>query len=314
MLGPNFKLAKYTFHLEAGGDLDLPVYKGSTFRGAFGHAFRRVVCIRRERECDGCIVKGKCVYSYVFETPLPPDAKMMRKYAAAPHPFILCPPLESKRRYEAGDIFSFDFTLIGRAIEYLPYFIYTFEELGTIGLGKDRGKFKMNSVTVHSGKPDMVEIYDGKSKTLKSDYSKYLIPNLQSSIVNPQSLNLIFMTPTRLSYDESLVHDLEFHILVRNLLRRISLLSYFHCGEELKLDFKGLIDKAKEIKVKKSNLKWYDWERLSNRQNTKIKMGGLVGKITFEGELSEFMPLVQLGEYVHLGKSTSFGMGKYQII
>ena len=36
---------KYNFTIEASEPLLLPVYKGSTFRGAFGNAFKRVVYI-----------------------------------------------------------------------------------------------------------------------------------------------------------------------------------------------------------------------------------------------------------------------------
>jgi CRISPR/Cas system endoribonuclease Cas6 (RAMP superfamily) len=81
----------------------------------------------------------------------------------------------------------------------------------------------------------------------------------------------------------------------------------------LNLDFKGLIESSKNITVEKENLSWFDWERYSNRQETKMKMGGFMGSITFEGDLEEFLPFVQLGEYVHVGKGTSFGLGKYQI-
>ncbi|PIV22771.1 MAG: hypothetical protein COS40_05325 [Deltaproteobacteria bacterium CG03_land_8_20_14_0_80_45_14] len=122
------------------------------------------------------------------------------------------------------------------------------------------------------------------------------------------------MTPTRLKYDGKLSPDLEFHILFRNLLRRISLLSYFHCGEELNLDFKGLIEEAKDVKVQKENLRWVDWERYSNRQETKMKMGGFIGSVTFTGNFKEFLPFLILGEYIHVGKGTSFGLGKYKIL
>ena len=84
-----------------------------------------------------------------------------------------------------------------------------------------------------------------------------------------------FITPTRIKYEGRLTKDLEFHILMRNLLRRISLLSYFHCQEESKKEeiassnnavitssdnvtIRLLIDKAKKIKIENQNLKWYD--------------------------------------------------------
>jgi hypothetical protein len=38
------KLAKYRFVIKPKSELLLPTYKGSTFRGGFGHAFKRAVC------------------------------------------------------------------------------------------------------------------------------------------------------------------------------------------------------------------------------------------------------------------------------
>ena len=79
--------------------------------------------------------------------------------------------------------------------------------------------------------------------------------------------------------------------------RRISLLSYFHCGHRRDdLGFKDLIEQAGHIKIVKRVLYWHDWERYSNRQETRMKMGGF------------------MGEYVHVGKGCSFGLGRYGII
>jgi len=129
-----------------------------------------------------------------------------------------------------------------------------------------------------------------------------------------KAISLSFLTPTRILYDSHLALDLEFHILIRNLLRRLSLLYYFHCnGDTSEWDFKGMIEKAKEVKVKEKNLRWYDWERYSGRQETRIKMGGFIGDITFEGDIEPFMPLIKAGEILHVGKGTGFGLGKYCI-
>jgi len=45
-----------------------------------------------------------------------------------------------------------------------------------------------------------------------------------------------------------------------------------------------------------------------------MKLGGFLGNITFEGDLKEFIPFIKLGEYIHIGKQTSFGLGKYEIV
>ena len=304
----SFKLVKLQFILKASDDINLPVYKGSTFRGGFGNAFKKIVCVNRDKDCDSCMLKGKCVYSYVFETPPPSDTSKMRKYPFAPHPFIITPPLEKDRIYRKGETLCFDLTLIGKSIDHLPYFIYTFDELGKIGIGKGRGGYHLEEV-----KCEGQTIYSSQSKTLKNDYKTIGIKDLVSSLPHPSTLQVNFLTPTRLKFEGKLTRALEFQVLIRNLLRRISLLSYFHCGEELSLDFKGIIEKSQEVLTTKSDLSWIDWERYSSRQETRMKMGGFVGSATFSGEFEPFLPFLLLGEYVHVGKGTSFGLGKYRI-
>ena len=128
------------------------------------------------------------------------------------------------------------------------------------------------------------------------------------------SLTLNFLTPTRIVYDGQLTLDIEFHMIVRNLLRRISLLSYFHGNNGTStFNFKGIIEKAEKIETVSRRLSWYGWERYSGRQERKIDMSGFVGEITFEGDLRPFMSLIQAGEVLHVGKGTAFGLGRYEV-
>lgn len=354
----HFIFARFQFILKTLDCINLPAYKGSTLRGAFGHAFKKVVCVhpvrksrevanrsetisrsnhaegkrgiisngvKRESMCEPCLLRGKCVYSYVFETPPPPDTSKMKKYPFAPHPFVITPPLEEKRLYRENERLCFELILIGKAIDFLPYFIYTFDELGKMGIGKRKGKYQLEEVrAVNEGerakvKGERIEngekplIYSGKDKILHNNFNAMSIDRLLTPPLSSSALHLRFVTPTRLKFDGNLSSKLEFHILFRNLLRRISLLSYFHCGQELDLDFKGFIEGAKEVGVQKENLQWVDWERYSYRQETKMKMGGFVGSVKFDGDFEKFMPFLLLGEYIHVGKGTSFGLGKYEI-
>ena len=124
---------------------------------------------------------------------------------------------------------------------------------------------------------------------------------------------LDFVTPTRVVHAEALTPEPDFHVLIRVLLRRLSNLAYFHCGTELNLDFRGLITAAEQVETVSSDLRWHDWERYSARQDTRMKLGGVVGRVTYQGNFQPFLPLLQLGEIVHVGKGTSFGLGKYVI-
>lgn len=304
--------SKFIFSIKAKEALFLPDYKGSTLRGGFGNAFRNVVCTFRNKECSECLLSEKCVYSYIFETPPPKTTSVMRKYKASPHPFVIEPPLTGKRKYEIGEKLDFSLLLIGRASDYLPYFIYTFEELGKTGIGKGRGKFQVESVLDGGNSKDI--LYSGIERKLKSKFQIITEDDMKDIKLNSQNLTLIFLTPTRIIYDGHLTCDLQFHILIRNIVRRIALLSYFHCnGNPETFDFRGIIERAKKIHIKKSNLRWHDWERYSSRQNTKMKMGGFVGNVTYEGDFKEFISHLKLSEILHVGKGTSFGLGKYII-
>ena len=84
-------------------------------------------------------------------------------------------------------------------------------------------------------------------------------------------------------------------LLVRTLLRRASDLARFHCGAELDLDYRQWIERAAEVREISSELRRYDWERYSQRQNRRMKLGGLVGEVEFAGEWESFVPLLRLG-------------------
>jgi hypothetical protein len=65
--------------------------------------------------------------------------------------------------------------------------------------------------------------------------------------------------------------------------------------------------------VIRNSLRRWDWERYSSRQKTRMKMGGLMGEITYGGPVAAFEPFLRAGEILHVGKGTSFGLGKYEI-
>ena len=139
-------LGIFEFVIRVDTQLDLPSFKGSTFRGGFGAAFRRVACHNRQHKyCRECISAQCCPYAYIFETPAS-ESPYFAKLSDPPRPFILLPPLTKRLQFEPNDSLTFRVTLVGRAIKFLTYFIYTFQELGKSGIGKGYGKFTLMEV------------------------------------------------------------------------------------------------------------------------------------------------------------------------
>lgn len=306
-----FILAQYQLSLVAREGITLPEYLGSTLRGGFGRSFRRIVCFNHKISCPNCLLRERCVYAYVFETSPPKDSERLRKSKDIPRPFIIEPPIDGKREYHQGEGLEFGLTLIGRAIDYLPYFIVAFKELGDIGLGMGRGRYSLNGVSSNGQK-----IYSSKGEILKGAGNIITMADILKEIkVYPNDrLNLDFITATRLKSEERYVPIPEFYILIRSLLQRISSLLYFHCSQAtLSCDFKGMIERAKGIRIERNNTRWRDWQRYSSRQKTRMNLGGIVGQITYKGDMEEFLPFILLGRYVHVGKGTTFGLGRYEL-
>ena len=86
---PVLPLARYRLRFKPSGEGRLPAYAGSAWRGALGHALKKVVCVTDLNACPPCLLYRCCPYPYIFETPPPLAAQKMRKYTAAPHPFLL---------------------------------------------------------------------------------------------------------------------------------------------------------------------------------------------------------------------------------
>jgi hypothetical protein len=132
----------------------------------------------------------------------------------------------------------------------------------------------------------------------------------------PQHIKLHFNTPLRLSQANKNIRaaDFNFGVFFNTLLRRQSMISYFHTESPLEIDFAALTTQARAVHLSAAQLDWFDWTRYSSRQETEISMGGLVGTVELVGyDLAEFWPYLWLGQWTHVGKGTSMGMGAYSI-
>ena len=324
-----FRLARYRLVLEALEPLDLPPFKGSALRGGFGHTFKRLVCFQPKQCDEHCSLGNTCPYGYIFETAPPENSEVLRTQDEVPRPFIIEPPDDRRTLISPGERLTFGLTLVGRAINYLPYFILVFRELGQAGLGRRRGKYRLaaiDSVAPLSligrgaggeGEGQGQSIYRAEDDTIRAADTSFggEVIAARAAALPADRLTVDFLTPARLKHEGRWTQSgPPFHVLVKTLLARVSSLSYFHCGQRWEADFRGLIDRAAGVRIAQAQTRWEDWSRFSGRQEQRIEMGGLVGRITYAGDLRDYLPLLALGEWVHVGKGTVFGNGKYAII
>ncbi len=303
---PQIPLKSYRFHFKSPENIRLPDYPGSAWRGALGYALKRTVCVVRNTPCNQCLLKNACAYSYVFETPPPADSEKMRKYTAAPHPFVLRLPEQTA----SETVYRLDLILFGHGQRFFPYLVHALQTAGKEGIGGLRQIFELTHIDDIDCQGSGSLIYQAGELNPRQPAISPPVPSM------PQSIEITFHTPLRIKHDQKniTVGNFNFGALFSTLLRRISMISYFHTDMPLETDFVGLTAKSKEIVITCQQLKWFDWTRYSSRQQTEMNMGGLVGSIELNTTgLDEFWPYLWLGQWTHVGKATSMGMGAYSI-
>ncbi len=304
---PAIPIKAYRLHFDIKDAVRLPEYPGSAWRGAFGHALKQTVCIVRNTPCAQCLLKSACAYSYIFETPPPANSEKMRKYTAAPHPFLLHFPPATATQDLA---YALDITLFGHGQRYFPYIVHALQNAGLDGIGAKRQVFALQRITDVSLDSAEDIVYQNGELLPQSPAVTPAIPSM------PGQIEMTFPTPLRLKHNNKNLthHDFNFGAFFSALLRRISMLSYFHTDTPLETDFAALTGKARNVQFREQKLKWFDWTRYSSRQQTDMQMGGLIGTVFLDMQgLEEFWPYLWLGQWTHVGKGATMGMGSYTI-
>jgi hypothetical protein len=129
-----------------------------------------------------------------------------------------------------------------------------------------------------------------------------------------ERLTLRLRTPLRLVVDGQLVDEgrLTFAVLLRRICRRLTDLARAYGGVE-GIDFRALLERAGAVRVAEDRTTWLDLESKSARQGRALPIGGLIGSITFAGELTPFLPLLVWAELVGVGKDVTKGNGVIEL-
>lgn len=298
-------LARYRLDFMVETPLTLPAYAGSALRGVFGLALRSAACVTGRDVCDGCPLVTTCPYAVVFEPRPPVGVHSIQDFSQIPRPYVIEPPDWGEKDYMPGEPLSFHLVLAGRALSHLSLVLFAFGKALESGISKRDSRARLLQVT-HG---DTVVLRGKEGSIAPHDTS---VP--PPGPMNTGAIALRFDAPLRLQSNGRPAKDGEMTArrLLNALVRRVALVSEFHGQGALSVDFKALSALADTLESER-DLKWRDWTRWSNRQDRGMSLGGLVGRWTLRGELAPFMPFLHLGQWLHVGKETAFGLGAYRL-
>jgi hypothetical protein len=158
-----------------------------------------------------------------------------------------------------------------------------------------------------------IDIWDATRGRIGEHDALLAIPDIPPS----QSATLCIETPLRLQHQGHPLPPARLtpRALVTNLMRRATLPLELNNGNLQLLDepaAKALARHAETLEDER-RLRWQDWSRYSSRQKQEMTLGGAIGEWTLRGDLAPVAPLLWLGQWLHAGKNTSMGMGRYAL-
>jgi CRISPR-associated endoribonuclease Cas6 len=302
-------IARYRFAFRMHDELFLPEFAGSLLRGQFGAALRRTACMTGEKLCSACPLYRTCPYPAIFETP-PPLSHPLQKFSQVPNPYVIEPPPIGTRVILAGDLLSFGLVLFGNALGQLPLIAFAMQRAFHHGVGTARAKASLEAI-LWEGPDALQPVWDIDGSRVEAHEAGIEVPAFEA--VNAIALRID--TPLRLQHQQHPLRPSELRprTLVTALMRRASLLFEFHAAMPSIAGNATAQARHAESLEDCRELRWVDWTRFSSRQQQEMTLGGVVGRWVLRGDLTPLMIWLWLGQWLHVGKNATMGMGSYTL-
>lgn len=277
----------------------LPPYLGSTIRGILGHCIHEFYCHHNHGKCFLCEEREQCPYVQCFSN--------TGGDAGAVNPYTIYVHGQAKEKWEKGEHCVFDLTLVGKGTEYAGIYLDAMLAAEQKGWGASRLSFQLEQVV------------DPDSQKLIFARGKSWIRNLSPRRFSVEERNaryacLVFDTPLRVVTGGELFSQLTFHMLIQFLTRRISLLTMAYTDFCLEWNLEEMLNQAAAIKTVDESWVEIPFSRYSiNQKNGKLELPSKTGWIVFEGDLSPFVPILEMGKSLRIGKGATIGFGHFEV-
>lgn len=293
---PNLPITRYRIHYQANTAIRLPAYAGSVLRGAFGHALKNIACLSASRNKGVCCCQpiSSCTYRQLFDPEKVTLANQREQDIAPP---VIVEPVFADKVILLAEQAYFDMVLIGR---------FAYAQLAIVQLAWQRALQEGIGTKNEYGRR-------GSAQLLRIEVLNQ--PVLSAELApKTQYVHLQLISPLRLQQRGDLViaPHLTPAILLWAMIRRYQLIHELY-GQVCEIDYVLLGSAIEQVGLQK-RLKWTEWTRFSSRQKKQMKLSGLTGHILLENIPPLLMPYVYIGQWLHMGKNSVFGLGHYQVI
>lgn len=236
------------------------------------------------------------------------DARMGEP--SRPRPWWMLPPLDARLAFAPGDDVQCDLLFANPQAHWAEVCAQALAALGQAGIGKSRGRFVLLR---HEPAPWEAPC----EKDAPGAYGPAPIDRmLESARMAPNGghLGVQWITPLRMKGEHGLVQQAPSGVLLmQRLLARAAMLAGVRVHD---LPLAALaLEQAATLRITQQDLHWDDLSRYSARQQAEVPMGGLTGWLRYSsnGPLDAAFAWLSVGEWLHVGTKTTFGLGAYRL-
>lgn len=301
--------------------LELDEQSGSALRRAISEALWGRFCANKDApKCAECVLVRVCPVATLVA---PMREGEQQGDEQSPRPYVVRPPHGHVQHYDPGETLQFGLGLFGPATDLFPFLLIAVDNLERGGLGRklevnqgQRGTVQVEQiVAVHPLTEQTRVLYQRGSPLVQ-------IPGLPvqpaqvaayAAGLPPDRLTIHFKTPLRLVHHQRLVKQIALQPLLQQLIMRLDALCQIYGSGPLELDVPRLLELAKRVSVVDDRTCWVDVINQSFLQHRRISTGGLIGRATFVGDLTELRTLLVWGSLLHVGQNAVKGGGWYEI-
>ena len=296
-------LTDFNIILQAKRPIQWPHFAGSRIRGAWGRALRQAACITGQPTCEGCAVRSHCAYGVVFDPAAPAQPLHPSFQNGIPAYLIRVPPLGA-RQLQPGDEIGFTLRLLA----------------GTQPHHKLVEHVLRDTVNQHLFRPGDCTLQTIERSNLPlADTTPQTTPNTapDTGHTTLSAIHIQWLTPLRLQHQGKPLfrpQDLSATALASAAWRRY--LQWCQLTRQAPAVTQAPLPSTQQCTLNTQALQWHDISRYSNTQQKHLPLGGLLGPTLLsgpQGALKALLPALRLGEQLHIGKETVFGLGQYRV-
>jgi hypothetical protein len=302
--------ARYRLVFDVVAPITLEGYAGSALRGVFGHALIALCGLSHADIATKSEAYLRSPYAFIFNAEYTASSSTLNNVSTAPSAYVIEAPLGNKKRWEQGEQFSFDIVILGQALKCLELIFLAWRRGLLRGLGPSQGTAQFVRADSLDPAANARTVYSMDAPKVVAHARVLEAPLAEKS----EDVEIRLLSPMRLQHRGRILtpDQVTGSLFLRNLVRRTTMQLQMQGHTNLGLaEIQKMNIQADETSAS-SCLTWQEWGRYSSRQQKKMALGGLMGTWQFYAMPPALLTMLYFGQWLHIGKETAFGLGRYQ--